>query len=37
MTGPDYATAPARSKNRDAPNALINKLTLQKSTEGQGR
>src|SRR3954469_11054435 len=30
---PDYATAPARSKNRDALNADINKLTEKKSTE----
>ena len=30
---PDYATAPARSKNRDALNAAINKLTEKKSTE----
>ena len=33
MTNPDYATAPARSKNRDALNAAINKLTEKKSTE----
>jgi len=33
VTNPDYATAPARSKNRDALNAAIEKLTLQKSTE----
>lgn len=30
---PDYATAPSRSKNRDALNAVINKLTEKKSTE----
>src|SRR5947207_7068553 len=30
---PDYATAPARSKNRDALNAAINVLTEKKSTE----
>ncbi|SEM33074.1 CoA transferase [Bradyrhizobium sp. OK095] len=30
---PDYATAPARSKNRDALNAEIEKRTLTKSTE----
>ena len=30
---PDYATAPARSKNRDALNAEIAKLTEKKSTE----
>ena len=28
-----YATAPARSKNRDALNATIGKLTEKKSTE----
>src|SRR3954449_3596149 len=33
VTNPDYATAPARSKNRDALNAAINKLTEKKSTE----
>jgi crotonobetainyl-CoA:carnitine CoA-transferase CaiB-like acyl-CoA transferase len=33
VTNPDYATGPARSKNRDALNAEINKLTMQKSTE----
>src|SRR5690242_14098210 len=33
LTDPDYATAPARSKNRDALNAAINKLTEKKSTE----
>jgi hypothetical protein len=27
VTNPDYATAPARSKNRDALNAAIGKLT----------
>jgi formyl-CoA transferase len=30
---PEYATAPARSKNRDALNAEINALTVKKSTE----
>ncbi|MGY4622979.1 CaiB/BaiF CoA transferase family protein [Bradyrhizobium sp. USDA 4486] len=30
---PDYATAPARSKNRDALNAEIEKRTVTKSTE----
>lgn len=30
---PDYATAPARSKNRDALNVEISKLTETKSTE----
>src|ERR1700710_84834 len=30
---PDYATAPARSKNRDALNATIDKLTAKKSTD----
>jgi len=30
---PDYATAPARSKNRDALNAEIEKRTLTKSTD----
>lgn len=30
---PDYLTAPARSKNRDALNAEIEKRTLRKSTE----
>lgn len=30
---PDYATAPARSKNRDALNAKIEKRTVTKSTE----
>jgi len=33
VTDPDYATAPARSRNRDALNALLNKLTATKSTE----
>src|SRR3982751_5012841 len=33
VTDPDYATAPARSKNRDALNAVIGKLTLKKSTD----
>src|SRR6478736_813724 len=33
VTNPDYATAPARSKNRDALNATIDKLTQKKSTE----
>ncbi len=33
LTNPDYATAPARSKNRDALNAAINILTVQKSTD----
>ena len=33
ITDPDYATAPARSKNRDALNARINALTEKKSTE----
>src|SRR6187200_2865332 len=33
VTNPDYATAPARSKNRDALNATIGKLTEKKSTE----
>jgi crotonobetainyl-CoA:carnitine CoA-transferase CaiB-like acyl-CoA transferase len=33
VTDPEYATAPARSKNRDALNAKINKLTEKKSTE----
>jgi crotonobetainyl-CoA:carnitine CoA-transferase CaiB-like acyl-CoA transferase len=33
LGNPDYATAPARSKNRDALNAAINKLTEKKSTE----
>ena len=32
LTNPDYATAPARSKNRDALNAAIGKLTEKKST-----
>lgn len=33
ITDPNYATAPARSKNRDALNARINALTEKKSTE----
>jgi crotonobetainyl-CoA:carnitine CoA-transferase CaiB-like acyl-CoA transferase len=33
ISNPDYATAPARSKNRDALNAVINRLTEEKSTE----
>src|SRR6266403_1431107 len=33
LTNPDYATAPSRSKNRDALNAAIGKLTAKKSTE----
>ena len=33
MTHPDYATAPARSKNRDALNAEIGKFTLTKATD----
>ena len=33
FTHPDYATAPARSKNRDALNATISKLTEKKSTD----
>src|SRR5260370_28711138 len=33
MTNPDYATAPARSRNRDALNAEIGKLTEKKSTD----
>ena len=33
VTNPDYATAPARSKNRDALNAEISRRTLTKSTE----
>ena len=33
VTNPDYATAPARSKNRDALNAEIGKLTEKKSTD----
>ena len=33
VTNPDYATAPARSKNRGALNAAIGKLTEKKSTE----
>ena len=33
IADPDYATAPARSKNRDALNASINEHTAKKSTE----
>jgi formyl-CoA transferase len=33
VTNPEYATAPARSKNRDALNAVINKLTMKNSTD----
>ena len=33
VSNPDYATAPARSKNRDALNITMNKLTETKSTE----
>src|SRR5260370_720972 len=33
VTDHDYAPAPARSKNRDALNAKIDKLTEKKSTE----
>jgi crotonobetainyl-CoA:carnitine CoA-transferase CaiB-like acyl-CoA transferase len=33
VSHPDYATGPARSKNRDALNAEINKRTVTKSTE----
>jgi crotonobetainyl-CoA:carnitine CoA-transferase CaiB-like acyl-CoA transferase len=33
VTDPDYATAPARSKNRDALNAEIGKFTETKSTD----
>jgi crotonobetainyl-CoA:carnitine CoA-transferase CaiB-like acyl-CoA transferase len=33
VSNPDYATAPARSKNRDALNVEIGKLTEKKSTE----
>jgi crotonobetainyl-CoA:carnitine CoA-transferase CaiB-like acyl-CoA transferase len=32
-TRPEYATAPARSKNRDALNALISAQTVKKTTE----
>ena len=32
-TRPEYATAPARSKNREAFNAEISKLTEKKSTD----
>jgi crotonobetainyl-CoA:carnitine CoA-transferase CaiB-like acyl-CoA transferase len=33
VTNPDYATAPARSKNRNALNAELSKFTAKKSTE----
>src|ERR1700681_3007074 len=33
VTDPEYATAPARSKNRDALNAEISKFTEKKSTD----
>jgi crotonobetainyl-CoA:carnitine CoA-transferase CaiB-like acyl-CoA transferase len=33
ITNPDYATATARSENRDALNAALNLLTAKKSTE----
>ncbi len=33
LDDPDYATAPARLKNRDALNALIEKVTVKKSTD----
>ena len=33
LANPDYATAPSRSKNRDALNAEISKLTETKSTD----
>jgi crotonobetainyl-CoA:carnitine CoA-transferase CaiB-like acyl-CoA transferase len=33
VSNPDYATSPARSKNRDALNALLNVLTAKKSTD----
>jgi crotonobetainyl-CoA:carnitine CoA-transferase CaiB-like acyl-CoA transferase len=33
---PEYSTAPARSKNRDALNAEINALTEKKSTDTCG-
>jgi formyl-CoA transferase len=33
LSNPDYASSPLRSKNRDALNAEIGKLTSQKSTE----
>src|ERR1700712_5578605 len=33
VSNPDYATAPARSKNRDALNATISVLTAKKSTD----
>ena len=32
LSNSDYATAPARSKNRDALNARVNELTVQQST-----
>src|SRR5437899_4260776 len=37
LSNPDYASAPARSKNRDALNAVIEKRTVTKSTETWGR
>jgi crotonobetainyl-CoA:carnitine CoA-transferase CaiB-like acyl-CoA transferase len=33
IKNPDYATGPARSKNRDALNAEIGRVTVKKSTE----
>jgi crotonobetainyl-CoA:carnitine CoA-transferase CaiB-like acyl-CoA transferase len=33
VTNPDYATAPARSKKRDALNAEIGKFTITRSTD----
>ena len=33
IANPDYATGPARSKNRDALNAALNLLTAKKSTD----
>ena len=33
VTDPEYSTAPARSKNRDALNAAISKFTEKKSTD----
>jgi crotonobetainyl-CoA:carnitine CoA-transferase CaiB-like acyl-CoA transferase len=33
LSDPDYATAPSRSKNRDALNAAIGALTEKKSTD----
>jgi crotonobetainyl-CoA:carnitine CoA-transferase CaiB-like acyl-CoA transferase len=33
VTDPDYATAPARSKNRDALSAVINDCTAKKTTD----